>query len=156
MLSKDLWTAFEFERYLSEVRQLAESHRELANSVLTTADQLRNQRFSEALTSMGAACDALSNTLYKKIFGEEDQPPRSSHERLVKIWKKQHLCQEDEELAELGKNAAVFLSSATYISKWIRDKTAHKLFQPTPDAVGLALASLLLAIDTSRQLGLLD
>ena len=75
---------------------------------------------------------------------------------MVRIWKQQHLCREDEELAEFGKNAAVFLSSAIYISKWIRDKTTHRLVQPTADSVRLALASLLLAVDVSRRLNLIE
>jgi len=77
-------------------------------------------------------------------------------QRLLKIWKQHHFWKENKELAELGRNVAVFLSSAIYISEWIGEKTVHKLFQPTPDAVRLALASVLLAADMSKRLELLD
>lgn len=156
ILSKDLWMAFQFEPYLSEVRELRKGHEKMVDSILAAVEQFNRGLYNDALDSLGVACDELSALIYRRMFGEEKPMPPSPHAKLVHIWNEQHLWKDNPELAEPGRNAAIFLSSAIYIPKWIRDKTSHRLVRPTADAVRLSLVSLLVAIDVSHKLNLLE
>jgi len=155
-LSRELWMAFEFETYLSNVRKIESKFPKLSNAALRAVEYFSRNQFNDALDYVNSACEELADVMYAKIKKETEKAPSSPHAKLVEIWKEQHLWKEDPILSDLGKNAAVFLSSAVFIPKWIRDKTSHPLVAPTADSIRLALASLLIAIDVAIKLKILD
>lgn len=155
-LSLDLWRAFDFEVYLSNLRKIENKFPELSKAVSDAVRCFRQNQFNDALDHLNCACEELTNLIYAHVKGEEEKEERSSHAKLVRIWKAQDLWRGDPAFEELGKKAAVFLSSAIYIPKWIRDKTSHPLATPTADSVRFALASLLIAVDAALKLKLLD
>ena len=154
-LSRDLWMVFNYEPYISLVKKLEEKYPEICKSILDAIEHFINHRYNDALDNINSACEKLTDILYDKII-ENGENLRSTHAKLVKIWKEQHLWKDDPDLSDIGKNAAVFLSSAIFIPKWIRDKTSHPLVKPTGDAVRLALASFLIALDAAKDLKLLE
>lgn len=156
ILSLDLWMAFDFEVYLSNLRKIEDKFPELSKAVSEAVRYFRQNQFNDALDHLNSACEELTNVIYACVKGEEEKEEKSPHAKLVRIWKEQDLWRGDPTLEELGKKAAVFLSSAIYIPKWIRDKTSHPLATPTPDSIRLALASLLIAVDAALRLKLLD
>nr|MDO8080345.1 hypothetical protein [Candidatus Freyarchaeota archaeon] len=154
-LSRDLWMAFSYEPYISLVRKLEEKYPEMCKPILDAVEHFINHRYNDALDNINSACEKLTDMLYNKII-ENGEKLGSTHAKLMKIVNRQHLWKDDPDLSERGKNAAVFLSSAIFIPKWIRDKTSHSLAKPTGDSVRLALASFLIALDVAKDLKLLE
>jgi len=154
-LSADLWMGFEFQNYLSVARQLGPEYDKIITFVNSAVTQLQRDQLNDALDSLNVVCEELSTLLYRKIISDQSPVP-TIHARLVEIWKKQHLWQDDPQLGEAGRNAAVFLSSLMYVAKWMRDKSSHPLIKPTRDAVRMALASVLISIDVCRSLKILE
>jgi len=155
-LSLDLWMAFDFESYFSNLRKIENKFPKMSSNVSEAVRHFQQNRFNDALDYLNSACEEFINIIYTRVVGEIEKTPTSPHAKLMDIWKQQDLWKEDPALSELGKKAAVFLSSAIFIPKWIRDKTSHPLAAPTADSVRLALASLLIAIDVAVKLKLLD
>jgi hypothetical protein len=155
-LSLDLWMCFDFEVYLSNLRKIEDKFPKLGNAVREAVNYFQRNQFNDALDHLNSACVELTETIYEHALGETEKTPKSPHEKLVEIWKEQDLWRGDPALSELGKKAGMFLSSAIFIPKWIRDKTSHPLAAPSADSVRLALASLLIAIDVAIKLRLLE
>lgn len=155
-LSLDLWMAFDFQAYLSNLVKIENKFPKVSNNVSEAVRYFQQNRFNDALDYLNSACEELTGIIYAHVVGEKEKAPASPHAKLVKIWEQQDLWKDDPALSELGKRAAVFLSSAIFIPKWVRDKTSHPLAAPTADSVRLALASLLIAIDVAIKLKLLE